>query len=166
MELTKVKSDEIKIAIEIINAAKFHLKQQGINQWQTGYPDYACIQNDVENGKGFFITDKEKVYGYVCVDFDGENAYDNLNGKWETNGKYVVVHRMAFIEDARGKGMSDIVFHLVEKLCIQQGIYSFRVDTDEDNKKMQHILKKNGFTYRGTILFDNSEKIAFDKTII
>lgn len=40
---------------------------------------------------------------------------------------------------------------------------SFRVDTDEDNHIMKHILSKNGFTYCGTIWFDNSVKIAYEK---
>lgn len=46
-----------------------------------------------------------------------------------------------------------------------KGISNFRVDTDEANKIMQHVLKKNGFTYCGVIWFDNSQKIAFEKWI-
>ena len=46
-----------------------------------------------------------------------------------------------------------------------KGIFNFRVDTDADNKIMQHILKKNGFTYCGVIWFDHSEKIAFEKLL-
>jgi len=30
---------------------------------------------------------------------------------------------------------------------------------------MQHILAKQGFQYRGTIRFDNSEKIAYEKLL-
>ena len=47
----------------------------------------------------------------------------------------------------------------------ERGVYSFRVDTDADNRKMRHILEKNGFTFRGTICFDNSEKLAYDKRL-
>lgn len=46
-----------------------------------------------------------------------------------------------------------------------KGISNFRVDTDEANKIMQHVLEKNGFTYCGVIWFDNSQKIAFEKRI-
>ena len=34
--LRLVKLEEIEIVIEIINLAKRHLKEQGIDQWQTG----------------------------------------------------------------------------------------------------------------------------------
>lgn len=164
IELRPTKLEEIEIAIEIINSAKKHLKEQGIDQWQTGYPDYNCIYNDIISEKGFFVTDENIIIGYLCIDYDGEQAYEHLDGKWQTSGKYVVVHRMALTENARGKKISDRVFSLVQEMSREKGIHSFRVDTDEDNQKMQHILKKNGFSYRGTIWFDNSEKIAFDKT--
>lgn len=164
IELRLTKLEEIETAISIINSAKQHLKEQGIDQWQTGYPDYNCIHQDITDGKGFFVVDGDIIMGYLCVDYDREPAYDSLDGKWQTDEKYVVVHRMAFTENARGKRISDIVFSLIEEMSRQKGVHSFRVDTDADNKKMQHILKKNGFSYRGTIWFDDSEKIAFDKT--
>lgn len=166
MKLRLVKIHEIDIAMEIINDAKRHLKQLGINQWQSGYPDYNCIRQDVEDQKGFFVVDENRIWGYLCIDYNGEPAYSHLNGKWLSEEKYVVVHRMAFMEEARGKGISDTVLCLVEEMSRKKGVYSFRVDTDGNNYKMQHILKKNGFTYRGTIWFDNSEKIAFDKSLI
>ncbi len=163
MELRNIELSEVDRAMSIIDDAKKHLKEQGIDQWQKGYPDYECIKNDSISQKGFFIVDNKEVLGYLCIDFDGEPAYDNLNGKWISDEKYVVVHRMAFGENARGKKLTDEVFRLVEKMSEDKGINYFRVDTDADNIKMQHVLKKNGFIFRGRIWFDNSEKIAFDK---
>lgn len=163
--LRRVQAHERDLAMEMIDEAKRHLKQQGINQWQTGYPDAACIQGDIDNGNGFFVAEEERILGYLCVDFNGEPAYDHLCGQWQSDENYVVMHRMALTEHARGRGICDDIFGLVEEMSKQKGVYAFRVDTDADNKKMQHILTKNGFAYRGTIRFDNSDKIAFDKTL-
>lgn len=164
VELKQAGLDEIQMAMDIIDAAKRHLKEQGVDQWQTGYPDRACIEKDIMARKGHFVVEDGAILGYLCIDFDGEEAYDGLQGTWNTSEKYVVVHRMAFSEKARGKGISSLVFQLVEEMSKKQGVNAFRVDTDADNAKMQHVLKKNGFTFCGTIWFDNSEKIAFDKT--
>ncbi len=163
MKLINTTLDDIDIAMDIINMAKTHLKEQGIDQWQNGYPDYDCIKNDALSQKGFFVTEAEEILGYLCIDFNGEVAYGNLNGSWNSDEKYVVVHRLAFSENARSKNLSSLVFKLVENMSREKGVNYFRVDTDADNSKMQHILKKNGFEYCGTIWFDNSEKIAFDK---
>lgn len=165
MKLQIVKEEDFEIVMNMINVAKQHLKEQGIDQQQNGYPDEACIHNDIINKRGYFLSDKNQELGYLCIDFDGEPAYEKLDGKWLSDGKYVVVHRLALSEKARGKNISSIVFQLVEELALEKGITAFRVDTDADNQKMQHILKKNGFTFCGTIWFDNSEKIAFEKIL-
>ena len=146
----------------LIDQAKAHLKAQGIDQWQTGYPDLACIQRDLQNQKGYFLADGGKAAGYLCIDFDGEPAYLDLKRQWSSDAPYAVVHRMAISDEYRGQGIASMAFDLVRQLCLSRDVRRIRVDTDADNQKMQHILAKNGFTYRGTIWFDNSEKIAFD----
>ncbi len=163
MKLVKATINDTKKAMQIINMAKKHLKEQDIDQWQNGYPDINCITNDTQSERGFFVCENEEILAYLYIDFSGEPAYENIDGEWLCNEKYVVVHRMAISENARGKRLSAEIFRLVEDFAKKQGVYYFRVDTDEANLKMQHILKKNGFEYRGKICFDNSEKIAFDK---
>lgn len=162
--LRLARPEELDTALDIIDGAKRHLREQGIDQWQQGYPDRACLREDLAAGRGYFAVEGDNLLGYLCVDYGGEPAYGTLQGKWATPEKYVVVHRMAFTAAARGKGASGAVFRLVEEMSREKGIHAFRVDTDQDNHKMRHILEKNGFTFRGVIRFDNSDKIAFDKT--
>ncbi len=166
MKLVEINENQIEVAMEIIDGAKAHLKEQGIDQWQNGYPDYNCILEDAKKGRGYFIMDNDDILGYICIDFEGEPAYDTLRGEWLSDEKYMVGHRLAMSEKARGKSLTGEIFRLMEELAKSKGIYYFKVDTDADNTKMQHVFKKVGFTYRGTIWFDNSEKIAFDKKII
>ncbi|WP_305768815.1 GNAT family N-acetyltransferase [Candidatus Epulonipiscium viviparus] len=158
-------ANNIDIAMKIIDDAKLHLREQGIDQWQNGYPDYDCIAKDILAKRGYFLSCNDDILGYLCIDFDGEPAYETLRGTWHSNEKYVVMHRLALAANARGTGITSEVFNLVCELSIAKNIHNFRVDTDADNTKMQHILQKNGFQYCGTIWFDNSEKIAFDKVI-
>ena len=161
-KLRKANENETENAMNLINKAKKFLKKQGIDQWQKGYPDRECIQNDIKNRKGYFLEENNLI-GYLCIDFDGEPAYADLSGEWKSNGGYAVVHRMAIDDAYRGKGAASAAFDLIQSLCIENGVHSIRVDTDEDNKIMQHIIHKNGFIFCGTINFDNSKKIAFEK---
>lgn len=151
--------------MNLIDMGREYLKAQKVNQWQTGYPDRVRIEKDIEEGKGYFLVNEDEILGYLCIDYDGEPAYKHLNGEWKTADNYVVVRRLALSDQARGKGFADIVLRLVEEQSRNKGIYSFRIDTDRENRKMCHILEKNGFVYRGTIWFENSVKIAFDKKI-
>ena len=163
--LELAKRENLSIAIALINQAKEYLKEQGINQWQTGYPDAECIEADIENDKGYLLIHTGKIIGYMCIDFDGEPAYETLKGEWKSKRNYAVVHRMAIDSSFRGKGIAITTFELIENLCKTKEIFSIRVDTDQANTKMQHILKKSEFEYCGRIWFQNSEKIAFEKLI-
>lgn len=77
----------------------------------------------------------------------------------------MAVHRLALDASVRGRGLASQVFEETERLARSKEIHSFKVDTDNDNQIMKHLLEKNGFQFCGTICFDNSEKIAFEKLI-
>lgn len=163
--LVRASSSEVAQAMSMIDSAKKLLHDEGVDQWQNGYPDEACIRQDIQDGKGYFAVSGTRKLGYLCIDFGGEPAYEHLQGEWGTQEPYLVVHRMAFSSEARGRGLSEAVLSAAGEFARRKGVYSFRVDTDEDNARMKHILGKLGFAYRGTIWFDNSVKIAYDKKL-
>ncbi len=74
MELRNIALAEAKQAMEIIEIAKAHLKEQGIDQWQDGYPDFECIINDAIQQTGYFIVENNDILGYVVIDFGGESG--------------------------------------------------------------------------------------------
>ncbi|MBE6079519.1 MAG: GNAT family N-acetyltransferase [Veillonella sp.] len=158
-------SKELEVCYEIIEEGRAFQKEQGFVQWTEAYPNRDTIEADIEKKKGYVIKADKDILGYMCIDFDGEPAYDDINGAWRSDAPYAVVHRMAFSNIARGKGIADIAFGLIDELCINKGVKYIRVDTDFPNKRMQHILKKNGYVYCGTIVFQNGDKLAYDKLL-
>lgn len=158
-------SKELEVCYEIIEEGRAFQKEQGFVQWTEAYPNRDTIEADMEKKKGYVIKAQQEILGYMCVDFDGEPAYDDINGAWRSEAPYAVVHRMAFSKKARGQGIADIAFGLIDKLCVAKGVKFIRVDTDFPNKRMQHILKKNGYVYCGTIVFQNGDKLAYDKLL-
>ena len=166
-KLRRAGAQEDAQAMRLIDQAKAFLKEQGIDQWQTGYPDLACIRRDLQNGKGYFMVDEAgDTAAYMCIDFDGEPAYNGLNGAWLTDGNdYLVVHRLAVDSEQRGRGLASEAFALAQAMGEARGVRSVRMDTDADNSIMKHVLAKNGYAYCGVIRFDNSDKIAYENII-
>lgn len=157
--------NDLNVCNAIINMGKEFQKEQGFTQWTDNYPNIGTIRQDIETQKGYVIKIENKIAGYICIDFDGEAAYNNIQGKWNTKEPYAVVHRMAFSKEFRGIGLSEITFCLIEKLCLSKKIKNIRIDTDLSNKRMQHILEKHGFRKCGIVIFQDSDKLAYDKIL-
>lgn len=163
--LELARSSDIAICCDIIREGREFQKEQGFEQWTEAYPNQATILNDIQCQNGYVIKSNGDIAGYMCIDFSGEPAYADIKGEWRSNLPYAVVHRMAFSKKYRGVGLSVIAFKLIEELCLKRNIGNIRVDTDSFNTRMQHILKKNGFVNCGVIVFQGSDKLAFDKLL-
>lgn len=163
--LELARTEELDRCNEIIDAGRAFQKEQGFVQWTDDYPNRETLKDDIKGKKGYVVKSDGKIAGYMCIDFDGEPAYREIQGKWETGEPYAVVHRMAFSPEFRGMGLTGITFRLIDELCLANDIKNIRVDTDFANRRMQHILEKNGFTRRGVIVFQGGEKLAYDKSL-
>ena len=62
------------------------------------------------------------------------------------------------------KGVASLFFGKVEQLARARRCASFRVDTNHDNERMQKLLAKLGFTFRGKIQYQKGERLAFDNS--
>lgn len=161
---------DLPLIMQWMAQAKQHLKDQGIDQWQDGYPNTESITQDIVAQKGFLaILQTEQAaeaFGYLCIDFDGEPAYDTLvGGEWHTGTPYAVVHRITISDTHKGHGLADRLFSLADDYCTAHQMQYFRIDTSPENLKMRHLLEKNGFTACGTVFYDSGERIAYDKTL-
>lgn len=162
LELAELKY--LEICIQIINAGKEYQKEQGFVQWTDDYPNKDTIYDDIKSKKGYVLKVDGVIAGYMCIDFDGEPAYNEIQGKWRTEEPYAIIHRMAFNKNFRGMGLARITFKLIEELCIKNNVRNIRIDTDSLNEHMQYILERNGYGNCGVINFQGSEKLAFDKS--
>ncbi len=166
MEFRKAQEQDLARIVELIRQAKEFLKVSGVDQWQDGYPDQSDIEKDIRDGIGYVMTDGGIILAYTGIDFRGEPAYDSIRGQWLNDQPYAVIHRTAVDNAVKGKGLAQRVFAETEKIARKQGVYNIRIDTDEDNDIMRHVIEKMGFTYCGTVIFANSPKIAFQKCIL
>ncbi len=158
--------NEIPLCMEFIDDARAHQREQGFLQWTDTSPNAGHVIDDVAHERGYLLTYNSKPFGYFCLSFDGEPVYAGIEGKWlNESDNYAVIHRLAFGKAARGKGASKNVFRFSEEICRSRGVNSLRIDTHEDNKKMRHIIEREGFTYCGTVYYNGSPRMAFEKII-
>ena len=162
VKLRKATMEELNDAFQCIIDAREYQNSLGFVQWTDEYPTHETIKDDIASGTGFAFSEDDRLIGYCCVLIGDEPAYHEIDGAWRTDHPYAVVHRMAFLKESRGKGYAGKAFSLVKEYCLKNGIEAIRVDTQEENKVMQHVLEKEGFTYCGTIMFAGGPKLAYE----
>ena len=162
IQLRLAKEYEAQIGADLIDEGRAHQREQGFIQWIDGYPNVEVIADDIKLNRGYLLTDNQIPIGYMCIDFHGEPVYNDLEGKWLTSQKYVVIHRMTIGDAGRGKGAAREAFRLVKELCITRDVHSIRIDTHEANKKMQHVLAREGFRYCGMVSYAGDQRLAYE----
>jgi ribosomal protein S18 acetylase RimI-like enzyme len=165
MIFRKATLGDIHDIMNIIVKAQTYFREQGIDQWQNGYPNDQIIKDDINDGNSYVLLVNDIILGTAAILFGIEKTYEVIyNGKWLSDGEYATLHRIAIDSNFWGLGLASTILRKAEKLCIENNINSLRVDTHEDNLPMQGLLKKNGYNYCGIIyLEDGSKRLAYEK---
>ncbi|WP_435414847.1 GNAT family N-acetyltransferase [Polaribacter aestuariivivens] len=161
---------DIPRIMEIINDAKALLKSMNINQWQNGYPNQEQVENDISNKESYVIlNENDTIVATTMFTIRKEPTYKKvIDGNWiqDESEPYGVIHRLAMSKDYRGKGISKFVFEHSHQQLKEKNIRSLKIDTHEDNKIMQALIKKMGYEYCGIIYTSyGAKRLAFEKLI-
>ncbi|WP_294835140.1 GNAT family N-acetyltransferase [uncultured Lactobacillus sp.] len=153
MQLRRATMADFDRIIAILKDGANQLAERGVDQWQGDYPSKAQIKEDIENGWAFLaVSEDQETVGAIAIVDGPDHVYDHLDGKWlsDTN-KYVVIHRVAIHSQHSGKGYATELLQAVinDIKNNRDDIDSIRIDTHEDNKAMQHLIAKMGFSKVG-----------------
>lgn len=164
MIFRKATEQDITVIEQIIRAASARLGAAGIDQWQRGYPNRSSIEKDVAEGVGMVLCEGDTILVYGAVIFSGEPAYNDLTGgEWLTQGEYACVHRLCTNEIFVGMGFSKH-FMLAAEAMASERVKSIRIDTHPDNKIMQGLISRLGYSYCGDVVIE-SRRLAYEKLL-
>ena len=145
-------ADDLERIMELVADAQNWFREQGIDQWQDGYPTQDIILSDISYNNNYIVELNGVVSATFVASFDGEPTYSEIKGKgWLNENPYAVVHRIAVADACRRKGIAKEILHYTEELCAERGVRDIRIDTHRDNLAMRSLLKKMGYTHCGCI---------------
>ena len=150
---------------EILKGAIKRRKRDGSNQWQDGYPNPTVVKNDIDQSNGYVLAVGETIAAYCAILINDEPAYADIQGKWLTDGDFVVYHRVAVADKYLGQGLAQQLLKHVETFARQQHIFSIRADTNFDNPGMLRLFDKLGYQYCGEVTFRGTPRKAFEKVL-
>ena len=161
MELRRASAEDIPYILSAIEEARAFQLSYGNMQWAEGYPSPSLIEEDISAGIGYVIRHEEMTAGYLAI-VDHDDSYDSLEGAWITEGPYIALHRIAFSDAFRGRGLFPALIGCSVRMAAERGAISVRIDTDRRNPVMQHLLDKLGFSHTGYVLFEGDRKLAYE----
>jgi len=164
-QFRKATETDIPQIWEILQGAIARRKADGSKQWQDGYPNPDVIKKDIEKGAGYVLTEKDTITGYTAILINDEPAYADIEGKWLTNGDFVVFHRVAISAQHLGKGLAKKMFAFIEEFALSHEIYSVKADTNFDNPAMMNIFEKCGYVLCGEVYFRGAARKAYEKVL-
>lgn len=161
----KAINSEIPQIWGILQQAILRRKEDGSNQWQDGYPNPEVLKEDILKEVGFVLIEEHVIIGYCAILINDEPEYEKIEGKWLTDGDFVVFHRVAISETHLGKGLAKLMMKYIEDFAINNQIYSIKADTNHDNLAMMNIFEKSGYTFCGTVYFRESPRKAYERVL-
>lgn len=160
--------------MQIVHGAQQFMRDNGVDQWQDGYPDVRVMQKDMEDHTGYvWVDDAGHITGIITIIPGHEPSYDVIyDGAWQTGEPYASIHRVAVDSQCRTRGTAVAMMKAAEAVVVQHGgMQGIRIDTHEDNISMRKMLTKCGYTHCGTIYLVEEgaprtvPRIAFEKPI-
>ena len=144
----KAVTEEFNKCWNIIDSAHKNMIASGCRQWAENYPSCKIIQEDINSGNAYVLTDNNKIVVYGAVWCDVRN--EQLQGKWLTNNdNYFVVNRLAVDSEYQYMGYAKTFLEKVESLCDIEEIHSIRIYTSYDNIAMITLLSTLGYCICG-----------------
>ena len=77
MIVAKADINDLESIIELVDSQKVYLRNNGIPQWQNGYPDEHTFKEDIELNILYVLKDEDKVTGIFALIYPYE-CYDNI----------------------------------------------------------------------------------------
>ena len=166
MIIRPVTASDLPALRPVFEAAKAIMRADGNpDQWSApGFPPDSLLLRDIARGGGYVIdsvmpglTGHLLPRAYFALLPSPEPTYDRIDGAWLTDEPYGVIHRIASYPEDHGVFAAIIDFAAARYAHL-------RIDTHRDNRIMQHLIAKHGFTYCGIIwLEDGSERFAYER---
>ncbi|MBQ8432639.1 MAG: N-acetyltransferase [Clostridia bacterium] len=158
MNIVSATAAQLPRILEIYANARAYMRAHGnAEQWSGGYPGEEVVSRDIAQGNCYLCMEGEEILGVFCY-FEGEDpTYGRIDGAWQNDRPYGVIHRIAVA--AHRRGVASFCFDACYARC-----GNLKIDTHRDNFPMQRSLEKNGFVYCGIIYLQNGdERMAYQR---
>ncbi len=166
MKIRKAKISDLNNIMNMYNSCVAGMMKNGIDQWDATYPNIEVITKDIIEQTYYIAEIDEEIIGGINIDKLQDKTYLDINWEDKTNS-FLVVHRLGVKEEFWNKKIGKYLMIFTEKLVIENGLKSIRLDTYSGNPKAMKFYRRLGYNELGSINLkpNKNEYYCFEKII-
>ena len=166
MIIRKAEKSDLENIMLMYKSCVTGMLKNGINQWDDTYPNQEIINEDLSTGTYYVAEMDGTIIGGLNIDKNQDDTYLALD--WEDKSdSFLVVHRLGVKEKFWNKKIGKELMLFTEKLVIEKGLKSIRLDTYSGNPKAMEFYRRLGYSELGSIDLkpDKDKYYCFEKII-
>lgn len=156
--IRKAEATDLPAVLVIYEKARAYMARTGNpRQWGSTNPPRSLLEADIARGTLYVHEEDGVIFGVFALIPGEDPTYARIEGgAWLSSEPYRTIHRIA------SDGSRPGVFADTLAFCRRIEPH-LRIDTHEDNRIMQTLVRKHGFRYCGVIRLANGDpRLAYE----
>jgi GNAT superfamily N-acetyltransferase len=154
--IRRAHASDIDAIEKMATKTRNHMLSIGLKQWLGDYPNHVHFEKDLKLQGLYVYEENNHIYGSISILPENDPAYQVID--WAKHHS-LVVHRLFVDPDSQQKGIGMALFQYAQSLT-RDAYQSLKVDTHPDNHRMQTLIQKMGFEYKGYI--ESINRLAYE----
>jgi ribosomal protein S18 acetylase RimI-like enzyme len=140
------------------------MRAAGIEQWDELYPNAGTIARDTEAGTLHVLCEAEAIIASITIDSNMDSLWQGMD--WSVGSEpAAAVHRFMVHPWQQGRGLAKMLMLHAERVAIEQGCRSIRLDTFLQNPVAMALYPRLGYHRTGTATMRKGEFAGFEKLL-
>ncbi|HUW06517.1 MAG TPA: GNAT family N-acetyltransferase [Williamwhitmania sp.] len=148
-EIIKAEEENLLEIMFIYKLNAEDLISKGFTHWNSAYPSYTKVRNNVLNGQVYLLRKERTTVGVITLNEEQDSTYNNLT--WKGSSNALVVHRIAVVPYFQKRGYGTQLLEFAEEFAKKNKFQSIRLDTYTKNQTTSDFFSNRGYTKVGEI---------------
>ena len=148
--------------MQLLNAAKENMKENGLDQWDEIYPAISDVAKDIKEGTLTLVKQGGKLVAVYTLNKHQDAAYKFGNFK-DNSDNFIVLHRLCVKPEYRGMGIAARTLRHIDEEALKEGFSSIRLDVFTKNPSAVKLYESAGYSYAGDAYFRKGKFLLMEK---
>lgn len=142
---------DISDVVRVVRNCTLSMRLARIFQWDDVYPNQEQIEEDSKDGSLYVMRKDEICVAAATFNQKQDDVYQQM--EWHGSDPVLVVHRLCVDPSVQGQGLARKMMIFGEKIALEQGYASIRLDAYSGNPRAVGLYESMGYLKVGSVTF-------------